>query len=73
VKEDAARLWLYMADTYKVTVTAAQRAMFEEWSKLDPVDEGSAYAISASMRRCRTRTRLYSDELSIVMSCGGGR
>jgi len=27
-----------MAETYHVRLTAAQRAMFEEWSANDPVD-----------------------------------
>lgn len=38
VRGEAARIWLYMSDTYSIELTAAQRAMFEEWSKDDPVD-----------------------------------
>ena len=38
VRGDAARIWLYMSDTYKIKITAPQRAMFEAWSKQDPVD-----------------------------------
>ena len=38
VRGDAARIWLYMVDTYKIKITAAQRQMFEEWSAADPVD-----------------------------------
>jgi deoxyribonuclease-1 len=38
VRGDAARIWLYMADTYKIKLTATQRTMFEEWSAADPVD-----------------------------------
>ena len=30
VKEDAARIWFYMAETYKIKLSAAQRTMFEE-------------------------------------------
>ena len=39
MRGDAARIWLYMADTYKIKLTAAQRKMFEEWSAADPVDD----------------------------------
>jgi deoxyribonuclease-1 len=39
VRGDAARIWLYMADTYKIKLSAAQRKMFEEWSAADPVDD----------------------------------
>jgi deoxyribonuclease I len=39
VRGDAARIWLYMTATYKIRLTAAQRDMFEAWSKSDPVDE----------------------------------
>jgi deoxyribonuclease-1 len=39
VRGDAARIWLYMADTYKIKLTNAQRDMFEAWSKADPVDQ----------------------------------
>ena len=30
VRGDAARIWLYMSETYKIKLTAAQRKMFEE-------------------------------------------
>lgn len=39
VRGDAARIWLYMADTYGVKLTAAQRMMFVTWSKSDPPDQ----------------------------------
>ena len=39
VKDAAARIWLYMLDTYGVTLTPEQREIFEEWSAADPVDE----------------------------------
>jgi deoxyribonuclease-1 len=39
VRGDAARIWLYMADTYKIKLTTAQRDLFEAWSKADPVDQ----------------------------------
>jgi deoxyribonuclease-1 len=39
VRGDAARIWLYMAETYKIKLTNTQREMFEAWSKADPVDE----------------------------------
>lgn len=39
VRGDAARIWLYMSDTYNIKLTPAQRKMFEEWSGADPVDE----------------------------------
>jgi len=39
VRGDAARIWLYMVETYKVKITPAQRKMFEEWSAADPVDD----------------------------------
>jgi deoxyribonuclease-1 len=38
VRGDAARIWLYMSDTYKIKLTTAQRKMFEEWSTADAVD-----------------------------------
>ena len=38
VRGDAARIWLYMSDTYGIKLTASQRAMFESWSTGDPVD-----------------------------------
>lgn len=38
VRGDAARAWLYMADTYGVALTDSQRTMFEEWSQADPPD-----------------------------------
>ena len=44
VKGDAARIWFYMADTYQVRLTAAQRVMFEQWSADDPVDAFEALA-----------------------------
>jgi deoxyribonuclease-1 len=39
VRGDAARIWLYVVDTYKIKLTTAQRDMFEAWSKSDPVDQ----------------------------------
>jgi deoxyribonuclease-1 len=30
VRGDAARIWLYMADSYKIKLGAAQRTLFEE-------------------------------------------
>jgi deoxyribonuclease-1 len=39
VRGDAARIWLYMADTYKIKITAARRKMFYDWSAADPVDD----------------------------------
>lgn len=39
VKGDAARIWLYMVETYKINVPSKQLAMFNEWSKQDPVDQ----------------------------------
>jgi deoxyribonuclease-1 len=39
VRGDAAGIWLYMSETYGVKLTAKQRAMFEEWSTSDPVDD----------------------------------
>ena len=38
VRGDAARIWLYMSDTYNIRLTDAQRRMFEAWSQADPVD-----------------------------------
>lgn len=38
VRGDAARIWLYMADAYKIKPNAEQRQMFDAWSKADPVD-----------------------------------
>jgi deoxyribonuclease-1 len=38
VRGDAARIWLYMTDTYKIKLTTVQRKMFEQWSAADPVD-----------------------------------
>ena len=38
VRGDAARIWLYMSDAYKIKLSAAQRDTFEAWSKEDPVD-----------------------------------
>lgn len=39
VRGDAARTWLYMADTYGIALNDSQRQMFEEWSQNDPVDK----------------------------------
>ena len=39
VRGDAARIWFYMSDTYKIKLTDAQRAMFEDWSRADPPDD----------------------------------
>lgn len=38
VRGDAARIWLYMSETYKIKLTDPQRKMFEAWSQADPVD-----------------------------------
>lgn len=38
VRGDAARIWFYMADTYGITLSDVQRAMFEKWSQADPPD-----------------------------------
>ncbi len=38
VRGDAARIWFYMADTYGITLSDVQRAMFEKWSRADPPD-----------------------------------
>ncbi len=37
IRGDAARIWFYMADTYGVKLTDAERQMYEEWSASDPV------------------------------------
>lgn len=39
VRGDAARVWLYMSDTYGIALTSEQRTMFQAWSKSDPVDQ----------------------------------
>ena len=39
VQGDVARIWFYMAQTYAVPLTAAQRRMLTRWSADDPVDE----------------------------------
>jgi deoxyribonuclease I len=39
VKGDAARIWLYMSETYAIKLSDSQRKMFEEWSKADPIDD----------------------------------
>jgi deoxyribonuclease-1 len=36
VRGDAARIWLYMSDTYNIKLTTPQRQMFQAWSKADP-------------------------------------
>ena len=38
VKGDVARTWFYMEETYGVSISSSQRAMFESWSKQDPPD-----------------------------------
>ncbi len=38
IRGDAARVWLYMSETYGVLLTPAQRQMFLDWSRDDPVD-----------------------------------
>lgn len=38
VRGDAARIWLYMTDTYGITLTDLKREMFEAWSQADPPD-----------------------------------
>jgi deoxyribonuclease-1 len=39
VRGDAARIWLYMSETYAIKLTAAQRKMFSAWAQADPLDE----------------------------------
>lgn len=39
VRGDAARIWLYMSETYAIKLTAAQRKMFKAWAQADPIDE----------------------------------
>lgn len=39
VRGDAARVWMYMSETYGVALTAAQEKMFKAWSEADPVDD----------------------------------
>jgi deoxyribonuclease-1 len=39
IRGDVARIWFYMSQTYNVTLTAAMRAMFEQWSTADPADD----------------------------------
>jgi len=39
VRGDAGRIWLYMSDTYGISISDKQRKMFEEWSEADPVDD----------------------------------
>ena len=39
VRGDAARIWLYMADTYEIKLIDTQRKLFEEWSQKDPPDK----------------------------------
>lgn len=34
-----ARIWLYMAETYSIKISTAERAMFEERTRAEPVDE----------------------------------
>lgn len=38
IRGDVARVWLYMAQTYDVSLKPGVRAMFEEWSTADPPD-----------------------------------
>ncbi len=38
VRGDAARIWLYMTDTYGIPLTDTEREMFEAWSQADPPD-----------------------------------
>jgi len=38
IRGDIARIYLYMADRYKLTISKKQRKLFESWSKEDPVD-----------------------------------
>ena len=39
VRGDAARAWLYMSETYGITITPEQRTIFLQWSAADPVDD----------------------------------
>ncbi len=38
VRGDAARIWLYMTDTYAIPLADTKREMFEAWSQTDPPD-----------------------------------
>ena len=39
VRGDAARIWLYMSETYRIKLTPKTLDMLKEWSADDPVDE----------------------------------
>lgn len=39
VRGDAARIWLYMASTYGIKLTNAQRKVFQTWADGDPPDD----------------------------------
>ena len=39
VKGDAARIWLYMSETYGIELTEARREMFDRWTIEDPPDD----------------------------------
>jgi len=38
IRGDIARVWLYMSETYRIPISPAQRQMFLDWSRDDPVD-----------------------------------
>jgi endonuclease I len=48
VRGDAARIWLYMADTYEIKMTAEQRKLFQAWSNIDPPDDWERLRENAS-------------------------
>ena len=39
VRGDAARVWLYMSETYGIRLTEEKRSMFQDWSRVDPPDQ----------------------------------
>lgn len=54
---DIARIYFYMSERYNVTLTPAEKKLFEEWSKADPVNEWEktknrrVYAIQGNYNR----------------------
>ena len=49
VKGDAARIWLYMSDTYAIKLTAAQKEMLKQWSRKIRPTHGNACGTSVLM------------------------
>lgn len=39
IRGDAARIWFYMADTYGVKLTTAEKIMYKEWLESDPPNQ----------------------------------